>query len=351
MTDVEACDPSAWTAEQTVIVRDDSVGLRAVIVIDDTTLGPGLGGIRLRHYASLTQAVQECHRLASAMSRKNALADLPYGGAKAVILDGPWIVDRVALMRRFGAFVARTNGSYLPGVDMGTTTDDLAHVAAAGCAVSCSDVDPSKWTAIGVWASIRAAVAHVHGQADLRGMSVLVQGAGHVGSALTRELIRDGATVLVCDVDEGRAASLAAEAGAAAVVAAGAVTTTACDVFAPCAAAGVLDAQAVDALDCQIVAGAANDTLTDPGIAALLHERGITYVPDYVANAGGVIQIHGQRRGWDEAQTMNAVMAIGERVSDLLVEAAGRRIAPQTLAERHAAAIVGSAPLGEGAAR
>jgi leucine dehydrogenase len=113
----------------------------------------------------------------------------------------------------------------------------------------------------------------------------------------------------------------------------------------------VLDAQAVEALNCRIVAGAANDTLAAPSVAQLLHERGITYVPDYVANAGGVIQIHGQERGWDEDQTMNAVLAIGERVSDLLVEAAGQQITPQMLAERRAAAILGSTPAGEGTAR
>ena len=171
-------------SEQLVLCRDDEVGLRAVIAIDDTTLGPGLGGVRCVAYPNERAAVVEAQRLAAAMTLKNASAGLPYGGAKSVILAPEPSVDRVALMRRFGDFVTRTGGAYLPGVDMGTTTEDLAIAGQSGAVVSCATEDPSPWTALGVAAAIRAAVAHLDRRESLDGVRVLVQGAGHVGAAL-----------------------------------------------------------------------------------------------------------------------------------------------------------------------
>jgi len=167
-----------WASEQLVLCRDEDVGLSAVIAIDDTTLGPGLGGVRFKPYPSAEAAVTEARRLAAAMTRKNALADVPYGGAKSVIVDDGAMRDRPALMARFGEFVARTGGAYLPGVDMGTTVADLAIMRRAGAIVSCDEEDPSPWTALGVAAAIRAAVG------DVEGISVLPSPAGHVGAAL-----------------------------------------------------------------------------------------------------------------------------------------------------------------------
>jgi len=331
-----------WDGEQLVLCRDDETGLRAVIAIDDTTLGPGLGGVRLKSYPSDAAAVAECRRLAAAMTRKNALAELPFGGAKSVILgDGP-IADRDALMRRFGAFVARTGGAYVPGVDMGTTTDDLAVIGAAGVEVSCAQADPSPWTALGVAAAIRAAVAHVDGRADLDGLRVLVQGAGHVGATLARELARDGAHVLVADVDVDRASALAAELRGA-VVAPEAAVETPCDVLAPCAVARVVDAVSVERLRCRILAGAANDMVADRACAQRLAERGIAYVPDFLANAGGVVQIHALREGWDEPRLRAATLAIGDRARDVLEEAARTGVTPLDAAEARAARVLQAA--------
>lgn len=323
------------TAEKIIECRDESVGLSGVIVIDDTTRGPGLGGIRLRPYPSFDAALAECRRLAAGMTLKNAVAELPFGGAKSVIVDDGRIGDRGALLRSFGEFVASTRGDYLPGVDMGTTTDDLAIIAAAGADVSCSSEDPSPWTAAGTHAAIAAAARHQLGAAGLEGVSVLVQGAGHVGGALAARLALDGAEVLVADANPGRAREVAATTGAR-IVDPSEVIGTRCDVFAPCAIARVLSAEAIARIDCRIVAGAANEMLDGEGCDELLAARGITYVPDFVANAGGVIHIHALRAGWDVPRLTREIDRIARRVSMLLERA--ERAGTTPLAEAHALA-------------
>jgi leucine dehydrogenase len=329
-----------WAGEQIVCCHDTSVGLRAVIAIDRTVLGPSLGGIRMERYPSYASGITECQRLAAAMSRKHALAGLPYGGGKAVIFDDGPVADRVRLMRRFGEFVRRTGGSYIPGVDMGTSTEDLVHVGEGGAEVCCAATDPAHWTALGVLASIRAAVARLGDHDGLAGAHVLIQGAGHVGSALARQLVDEGAIVTICDINPDRARAVAATHERVRAVAAERAFTIGCDVFAPCASSAVLDARTATSVSCRIVAGAANDTLATPEADRVLRDRRITYVPDFVANAGGVIQIHAERRGWDEARLTRAVLAIGERVSALIDEARATDGTPLQVAEAHAAALL-----------
>lgn len=300
--------------------REPAVGLRAVIAVDDTTLGPALGGVRWKAYPSEADAATEAGRLAAAMTLKNAAAGLPYGGGKSVILREDAPVDRRALLQAFGRCVAELHGAYIPGVDMGTTIEDLAVVGTVAPDVACSTEDPSPWTALGTWAAIRSAVCHTGGADDLHGVSVAVQGAGHVGAHLAGLLARDGADVLVADVDDARARKVAAEVGGRAV-AAGDVLLTECDVLAPCAVARVISDETVDRVRCRIVAGAANDLLSAPELADALADRGITYVPDFIANAGGVIHIHALRAEWDEGHLRSEVLRIGERVTDLLAAA------------------------------
>jgi leucine dehydrogenase len=337
--------PELFGSEQLVLCRDDALGLRAVIAIDDTTLGPGLGGVRLRAYPSEAAAVVECRRLAAAMTLKNAVAELPYGGGKSVILNRGPIRDRAALMRRFGEFVLRTGGAYFPGVDMGTSCSDLAHMAEAGADVSCSKEDPSPWTALGVAAAIRAAVEHVDGRRGIDGIRVLIQGAGHVGGTLARDLATDGAQIILADVDGERAAAVAEEVGGT-TVAADAVLFTPCDVFAPCAVARVASPDTVGMFACRIIAGAANATLSHDSVAGDLQGRGIVYVPDFVANAGGVIHIHAVRRGWGEPQLRAAIAAIGDRVTDVLATAGATGETPLAVAEQRAEQILAAARAG-----
>jgi leucine dehydrogenase len=339
-------DRTAGSDQRVVECRDEAVGLLGVIAIDDVTLGPGLGGVRFRPYTDLEAGERECRRLAAAMTFKNAVAEVPFGGAKSVILSGGPIPDREALMRRFGEFVAGCGGDYLPGVDMGTTTDDLALMAEAGATVSCSHEDPSPWTAAGVEAAVRAAVAHVRGDDDLNGVCVLVQGAGHVGASLAAELARDGAHLLIADIDAARADDLARRIDGRAIDPAEVIDTP-CDVYAPCAVAGVINPDTARRLECRVVAGAANDTLSAPSDAHTLARRGITYVPDFVANAGGVVHIHALRAGWDTPRLRQEVLRIGDRVTEVLEEADRQGVPPLRVAQDMAAARLAAARIGD----
>ena len=334
--------PELFAGEQLVLCRDDELGLRAVVAIDDTTLGPGLGGVRFRAYPSEAAGVVECQRLAAAMTLKNAVAELPYGGAKSVILKHGAEGDREALMGRFGEFVARLGGAYLPGVDMGTSCSDLALMGDAGADVACAEEDPSPWTALGVAAAVRAAVEHVDRRRGIAGVRVGLPGAGHVGGTLARNLAADGARILIAAIDNERAAAIAAEVGGS-TIAAGAVLETPCDVFAPCAVARVAAPDAVGRLGCRIIAGAANDTLSHRFVADHLHARGIVYAPDFVVNAGGVIHIHALRTGWDQTRLRDAITAIGDRVADLLARAEATGEIPLAAAEQRARQLLAAA--------
>jgi len=325
--------------EQIVICRDRASGTRAVIALDDTTLGPALGGVRWVAYPSEAAAIAEVRRLARGMTLKNACADIPYGGGKSVILREAGSATREQVMRGFGRFVARLGGAYVPGVDMGTSVEDLAVIGEVAPDVSCDHVDPSPYTALGVLAAIEAA-ASASGIGNLEDLRVLVQGVGHVGESLALRLAARGARVLVADVDAGRAERVAKETGGV-VVPPDAVSSTPCDVLAPCAAARVVDERNVGSLPCRAVVGAANDILARRGLHRHLVERGVVYVPDFVSNAGGVIQIHAIRAGWDEQTTERAVLRIGERVADLLAKAASSGLTPLEAAEEDASARIG----------
>lgn len=336
--------PKELTAERTVICIDDRIGLRAVIAIDDTTLGPGFGGVRMKEYRSLGSAIEEAQRLAAAMTLKNALAGIPYGGGKSVIISSSEADNRAQLITRFGEFVADLGGCYVPGVDMGTNPADMRAMAAVGASTRCADEDPSPWTALGVFAAIEGA-ARVHlGASSLEGISVLVQGVGHVGASLARQLKAAGAHVDVSDVDPARAQDLARELGGTAVTP-DAVIDHDCDVFAPCAIARVLNEENIPRLQCKVVAGGANDTLNAASDAELLAERGILFVPDFVANSGGVIHVHALAEGWDHLTTTDAVFAIGQRVERLLERARRNSITPVSAAHAEARELLEQARL------
>jgi leucine dehydrogenase len=329
--------------ETLLLCHDRPTGLSAAIAVDDTTLGPGLGGVRWMPYHSFDAAVEEACRLSRVMTLKNALADIPYGGAKSVIMrrkgddrDPAW---REAQLRAFATSVSRLGGAYIPGVDMGTTVADLAVIATVAPWVSCNHEDPSPATALGVFHAIAAAVRHALGH-DLSDVRVTVQGAGHVGSCLARLLSDRGALVGVADVDARRADAVAQSVGGVVVPPENA-HARACDVFAPCASARVLGHDSIDELRCRLVVGAANDVLAARSCAEALAHRGIVYVPDFVSNAGGVLQIHAERAGWDADRLDLSLAAIGRRTFDLLDEAAATRALPLHVAEQWASARLG----------
>src|ERR1035437_3314512 len=215
--------------------HDDATGMQAVIAIDDTTLGPALGGVRWMPYPGMDAAVTEACRLARGMTLKNALAQLPYGGAKSVILSQDGEAGRDSVLRAVGRLVAELDGAYIPGVDMGTTIEDLAVIGTVVPDVACDRADPSPWTALGVDCGIAAAVRHLD-DTGLAGHRVVIQGAGHVGASLAQRLADAGAEVVVCDIDRARSERIAASVGGRSV-APEEVLGVACDVLAPCAQA------------------------------------------------------------------------------------------------------------------
>lgn len=290
-------------------------------------------------YPGLDAAVAEAARLARGMTLKNALAEIPYGGAKSVILSPDNRADRSSVLRAFGRMVADLHGAYIPGVDMGTSIEDLAVIGQVVPDVACDHADPSPWTALGVYAGIVAAVHHLDHH-DLSGHRVVVQGAGHVGSSLALRLADAGADVVVTDIDRERSERVAASVGGRSVEPEEALGI-ACDVLAPCAQARVITATNVANLGCRIVAGAANDMLSERSCAAALADHGITYVPDFLLNAGGVIHIHGIRSGWDHHRLGEVVMGIGHRTADLLERSEASERTPLDVAEEMAAERLG----------
>jgi len=327
---------AAPLGETLLLCHDRASGLSAAIAVDDTTLGPGLGGVRWMSYPSFAAATEEASRLSRVMTLKNALAEIPYGGAKSVIMRQGDMVDqparRHAQLLAFGASLRHLEGAYVPGVDMGTSVADLAAIATVVPWVSCNHEDPSPATALGVFHSIDAAVRRTLGR-DLSGVRVTVQGAGHVGSTLADLLGSHGALVSVADIDGDRAAAVARRVGGT-VVAPDVAHAIPSDVFAPCAAARVLHAAAIDQLDCALVVGAANDVLATRFCAELMARRGIVYVPDFVSNAGGVLQIHAERAGWEASRLAAALAAVGQRTSDLLDESVATHALPLHVAEQ-----------------
>lgn len=331
--------------EQLVLCHDRQTGLRAAIAIDDTTLGPALGGVRWMAYPDEATAVGEARRLARVMTLKNAAAGLPYGGGKSVLVKGEERASRHEVMRAFGRFVARLNGVYLPGVDMGTSVSDLRDMAAVAPGVAAEAEDPSPSTAVGVLCGIEAAVRVVDG-VGVEGKTVLVQGVGHVGRPLARLLVERGADVVVADADPRRAVAVAGalnetRLGSARMVEATSVVGQPCDVFAPCATARVVTMDNVSSLRCRIIAGGANDVLAARACGEALAEAGVVYVPDFVINAGGVIAIHGARTGQGDEWTRSAVAGIGDRVRAVLTRSAEGAGTPLQVAEDLASARLG----------
>jgi valine dehydrogenase (NAD+) len=290
--------------EQVVFCSDPASGLRAVIAIYSTALGPALGGTRFYPYATEDDALADALNLSKAMAYKNSLAGLDLGGGKAVIIGDPRTGKTEALLRAYGRFVESLGGRYLTACDVGTYNADLDVVARetryahgrseayGGCG------DSSVLTAYGVFQGMRAAAQHTWGSPSLTGRTVAVAGAGKVGSHLVGHLVDDGADVLVADVDQAAVDRVQAAYPQIKVVPdTAALVRTSHDVYAPCALGGALDEETVAVLPARIVCGGANNQLAAPEIADRMVERGILYAPDYLVNAGGVIQVEDERHG------------------------------------------------------
>lgn len=317
---------------------DEASGLKAVIALHDLTLGPALGGCRMWAYGDETAAVSDVLRLSRGMTYKSALADLPYGGGKSVIIGDARTDKTPALFRAMGAAVERLGGRYIVAEDVGTTPDDMAQIARRTAhvkGVRGAGGDPSPATAWGVFHGLKAAVAHRLKTDTLAGSTVAVQGLGHVGMALARHLHQAGARLIVADIDRGAVDAAVAE-FAAEAVAPERIHAAPADVFAPCALGGALNDETIPDLAARVVAGAANNQLAQARHAALLAERDILYAPDYLINAGGIIHIHHEGPDYDPDAAFAHVARIGATARAVFERAEADAITPADAADRMA---------------
>jgi valine dehydrogenase (NAD+) len=284
--------------EQVVFANDPASGLRAIIAIHSTALGPALGGTRFFPYATTGDALADVLDLSRGMSYKAALAGLDLGGGKAVIIGDPKTLRSEALFRAYGRFVQSLGGRYYTACDVGTFSPDMDDIARECSYVTGRTVahggagDSSVLTAYGVYQGMRAAAQFTWGAPSLEGRTVGVAGVGKVGHHLVTHLLEDGASVVVTDVNPAALERVRAEHPEVRVVTtAEELVATRLDVYAPCAMGGALTDEVVDVLSATIVCGAANNQLAHPGIEKALEERGILYAPDYCVNSGGLIQV------------------------------------------------------------
>jgi valine dehydrogenase (NAD+) len=326
--------------EQVVFCSDPSSGLRAIIAIYSTALGPALGGTRFYPYATEDDALHDVLDLSRGMAYKNALAGLDHGGGKAVIWGDPTTDKTEPLLRAYGRFVQSLGGRYYTACDVGTYVADMDVVARECQFVTGRSVehggagDSSVLTAYGVYQGIRAAAAHRWGSPSLAGRRVGIAGVGKVGKHLVEHLIAEGASVLVADVNPAAVAAIQARYRQVESVPVGELPRAAVDVYAPCALGGALDDETVPALQAEIVCGAANNQLAHPGIDKVVADRGILYAPDYVVNSGGVIQVADEIEGFVFERAKKRAARIYDTTLEILRLADSDGVTPAEAADR-----------------
>ncbi|MHB1987607.1 MAG: Glu/Leu/Phe/Val family dehydrogenase [Acidimicrobiales bacterium] len=324
-TSLEGFDLGAEHEEVGAVFRRRS-GLRAIVAIHSTALGPALGGTRFRPYPSIPAALADVLRLSKAMSYKAAMAGLELGGGKAVIIGDPGELASPALFEDYASFLESFGGRYYTAEDVGTTQADMDEIGKHTKYVTGRSVheggsgDPSPLTAYGVFRAMQAAARSLWGEESLAGRTVAICGIGKVGGALAELLAADGAKVVVADLDALAVRRLVNELGASAA-ASDEIHRTACDIYAPCALGGAINDETAPELACKAVIGAANNQLQRPELAELLRDRGIAYVPDYVANAGGIINIAYERESYDPVAAHAHVGRLFDAVASLFEEA------------------------------
>ncbi|WP_434055336.1 MAG: Glu/Leu/Phe/Val dehydrogenase dimerization domain-containing protein [Roseibium sp.] len=328
--------PEMGEHENIVFVRDRDSGLNAIIAVHDTTLGPALGGCRVWPYEKPADALTDALRLSRGMTYKNALAGLNLGGGKAVIIACPRKDKSQDMMEAFGSHVERLSGTYITAEDVGVSPEDMEAVSRRTDHVrgirATGLGDPSPYTALGVFEGIRASARHVFGSADLEGRTVSVQGLGHVGFDVARQLAEAGANLIVSDI-HAPAVDRALDAFGAASVQADQAHCVEADIFVPCALGAGLNARTIPQIGARIVAGAANNQLQTPADGVALKKRGILYAPDYAINAGGVISIALAKPGEDDGRVRAKTLAIGETLTRIFERAAREETTPERVAD------------------
>lgn len=298
--------------EQLVFCSDQATGLRAIIAIHNTVLGPAMGGTRMWNYQSEAEAIKDALRLSRGMTLKNAIAGLNIGGGKAVIIGDARKIKNEAFMRRFGKFVNSLNGKYWTAEDVNMSARDMEYIRmetpfVTGIPESMGGSgDPSPVTGFGVYMGMKAAAKKAYGSDDLKGKKIIVQGAGNVGSYLIGYLIKENAEVFVSDIFEDKIAAITKAYPSVKVVDASAIIDEKMDIYAPCALGATLNENTIPRLKCAIVAGGANNQLdVEDQDAQALKDRGIVYAPDFLINAGGITNVFAEQQGnYNKARVM-----------------------------------------------
>jgi leucine dehydrogenase len=329
---------AAMGHEQVIFCQDASSGYRGIIAIHSTALGPAVGGTRFWQYASEEEALVDALRLSRGMTYKCAVAGLPWGGGKSIILDDGKTKDREKLFRAHGRFIESLGGRYVTAEDVGTSPADMELIALETTHVGGligKGGDPSPWTALGVFRSMQASAQYRWGSDELRGKRVAIQGCGNVGFNLAKLLHEAGAQLIVSDVDEKKVRRAVEELGAES---SGRILSEAADIFSPCALGGIVNDQTIPVLKAEIVCGAANNQLLEPEHGDALEDRGILYAPDYVANSGGVLSGGAELFGWTSEKVRSEVLAIYDTLLSVYARAKADGIptykAADSLAER-----------------
>lgn len=326
--------------EQILFCQDKQTGLKALIAVHSSVLGPGLGGTRMWVYRQEQDAIQDVLRLSRGMTYKASLAGLNLGGAKAVIIGDATQIKTEALMRKFGRFVNNLNGKYITAEDVGTTTKDMEYIAmetdhVVGLPESMGGGgDPSPVTSYGVYMGMKASAKFVYGQDSLSGKTVAIQGIGKVGGHLIELLVKEGAKIYITDINESALQHYSQEFGCIAVPKDDIVSLDV-DIFAPCALGAVLNTENISNLKASIVCGAANNQLADENIhGPMLLERGIVYAPDFLVNAGGLINVYSEYIGYNRDRAFSQTENIYKVCLDLLQHAREENIHTQLAATR-----------------
>lgn len=329
---------TTYDHEQLVFCQDNHTGLKAIIAIHNTVLGPGLGGTRVWNYASDAEAINDVLRLSRGMTYKAAISGLNLGGAKAVIIGDAKTIKTEALMRKFGRFVENLHGKYITAEDVNTTTKDMEYVNmetkhVVGLPESMGGGgDPSPVTAYGAYMGMKASAQFVWGSDSLNGKKIAVQGIGKVGGHLIERLHAEGAKLFISDINEDVLKHYAKELGAT-VVKGDEIYGLDVDVFAPCALGAILNTENISKLKCKVVAGAANNQLADENVhGPMLIEKGIAYAPDFLINAGGLINVYQEHIGYNRETAFRNTEHIYNVTLDIYKAAAAKNIPTQRAA-------------------
>tara|TARA_B000000532_G_C18876643_1_gene410981 strand:+ start:4197 stop:5270 length:1074 start_codon:yes stop_codon:yes gene_type:complete len=313
--------------EQVVFCNDSETGLKAIIAIHDTTLGPALGGTRMWNYSNETDALNDVLRLSRGMTFKASISGLNLGGGKAVIIGDANTEKTEALMKKFGEYVDKLGGTYITAEDVGMSTKDMEYVRemtkhVTGIPESMGGSgDPSPFTAYGVYWGMKASAKFKWGSDSLEGKTILVQGVGHVGENLVKHITEEGSKVFITDINKEKLVEVSAKYGAK-IIAGDEIYDKDMDIYAPCALGATLNTDTIYRLKCEIVAGAANNQLEDEiKHGEMIKEKGIVYAPDFLINAGGLINVYSELNGYDRQESLNKTKKIYDTTLEILLKA------------------------------